>query len=594
MKKILLIIIYLLSLWGFFGCTPQKQVFKTDNQKIPVTNLRFNDAEDKVQFLIISDRTGGMQPGVFRKASSKINQLQPQFILSVGDLIDGYTYDSLLLNQQWKEFDEIVENNFDMPFFYVPGNHDISNKWMEEEWKKRLGQPYYHFIYKDILFLSLHTEDNGEYGISEAQANYFAEVLEKNQEVRWTFLLMHRPLWDYGDQGGYEHIEKALQGRKYTLFSGHHHHYLYAEKAENKHFILGTTGGGSHLRGKEFGEFHHVTWVTFEKEEPEIINIAIDGLVEKDIVNKQNYELVQTLRMGNFFKINPTVSTQKEVEKITTKITFYNPAQEPLYISANLPSYEDVKFYPTNINLKIAPKDSLVQEISLKAQQGTFDLSKLPILNLECYGRYGTGEQILKLPTRKEWVIDWYKSTIPSPKITLDGLLSEWDTTNFIHINHPGYLRQGWDWHGINDGLMTFQVAEDLENINIASVIYDKDFVYDIDKRCDKFYLYFENAQGKRFKSVIIPPTKENEQLKRLQEIKGLQTKITKFEGGLFLEASINKKQLEITKRDHNFRFNIGFMDHDNIQNTKPSEIFWKPVWDSAQTFDHSGIFLLQ
>lgn len=40
--------------------------------------------------------------------------------------ISGYTEDIDVLNSQWDEFDGVV-GNLEMPFFYVPGNHDISN-----------------------------------------------------------------------------------------------------------------------------------------------------------------------------------------------------------------------------------------------------------------------------------------------------------------------------------------------------------------------------------------------------------------------------------------------------------------------------------
>ena len=40
-----------------------------------------------------------------------------------------------------------------MPFFYLPGNHDITNQVMAKEWEKRYGRRYYDFIYKNTLFI---------------------------------------------------------------------------------------------------------------------------------------------------------------------------------------------------------------------------------------------------------------------------------------------------------------------------------------------------------------------------------------------------------------------------------------------------------
>ncbi len=44
-----------------------------------------------------------------------------------------------------------------MPFFYVPGNHDIAGEASAQVWKERFGPAYYHFIYRDVLFLCLNS-----------------------------------------------------------------------------------------------------------------------------------------------------------------------------------------------------------------------------------------------------------------------------------------------------------------------------------------------------------------------------------------------------------------------------------------------------
>ena len=43
-------------------------------------------------------------------------------------------------------------NSLPMPFFYVQGNHDISNPWMEMEWKSRFGRSHYYFTHNNVLF----------------------------------------------------------------------------------------------------------------------------------------------------------------------------------------------------------------------------------------------------------------------------------------------------------------------------------------------------------------------------------------------------------------------------------------------------------
>lgn len=109
--------------------SPQKIKIDTSSfadGKLPITNKPLNDAPDKLQFAIVSDLNGGEIPGVFSAAKNKLNALQPAMVLSVGDLIDGYTNDSTLVKKEWKQFDSMVDS-LEMPFFYVSGNHDVSN-----------------------------------------------------------------------------------------------------------------------------------------------------------------------------------------------------------------------------------------------------------------------------------------------------------------------------------------------------------------------------------------------------------------------------------------------------------------------------------
>ncbi len=280
-----IIAVLLLTLQVNISCSRQKPAnvdLRWD--QLPVTNTHFNDDTNKLQFAIISDLWGGYRYGVFEDAVAKIELLQPQFVMSVGDLIDGATYDSVLLNKQWTEFTGLV-NTLSMPFFYVPGNHDIANAWMEKEWKRRFGQSYYYFLRKNVLFLCLNTQDGGSSSIGEEQIAFFRKVIADNPDVTWTFIFMHRPVWlnEIGEEDGLEKIEEALTGKNYTVFSGHQHTYFFRIKNGNKHFVLGSTGGGSDLRGEEFGEFDHITLVTLNKmEPPKIINLKLDGMVKEE------------------------------------------------------------------------------------------------------------------------------------------------------------------------------------------------------------------------------------------------------------------------------------------------------------------------
>lgn len=69
----------------------------------PWTEPGFLNDPNNFQFAIVADLTGGHRSGVFEDAVKKINLMQPEFVLSVGDLIEGYTEDRDTIDEQWAE-----------------------------------------------------------------------------------------------------------------------------------------------------------------------------------------------------------------------------------------------------------------------------------------------------------------------------------------------------------------------------------------------------------------------------------------------------------------------------------------------------------
>ena len=165
--------------------------------KKPWTHEKFNASRDKFTFVIIPDRTGSERPGVFEEAIKKANMFNPDFIVTVGDLIQGPTdikkQSPAHLREQWRELAAFTEKS-KAPFFYIVGNHDISrtrkgfpraNEDSSMVWKEFAGEnTYYSFIYKNVLFLCLNIMEGRDsrvpqIGITDQQAAWAVDVLEK-------------------------------------------------------------------------------------------------------------------------------------------------------------------------------------------------------------------------------------------------------------------------------------------------------------------------------------------------------------------------------------------------------------------------------
>ena len=264
---------------------------------VPWSSLAANDAAENFHFVVVSDRTGGARPGVFASAIPKVNVLEPAFVVSVGDLIEGYTEDQAQIDGEWDEFEGFIEQ-LEVPFFYAAGNHDMSNAAMAQTWQARFGPSFYRFVYKDVLFLVLNSELFGMVSKPDTpvpgpwtQAEQLAFVERTLAEVpdpRWTIVIVHQPLWDYasGVRGDWPKVEAMLADRDYTVFAGHFHHYVKAVRQDRNYITLATTGGGSSLRGNLYGEFDHVALVTMTADGPRIANLMLDGIHDEDLVTE--------------------------------------------------------------------------------------------------------------------------------------------------------------------------------------------------------------------------------------------------------------------------------------------------------------------
>jgi len=313
--------------------------FEIDPHSTPYTHLDFKNDADEFQFAIVSDSSGGGRAGVLQAALEMVNRLQPEFVVSLGDLVEGYTdasgapADEATYRDWWREIDQHTEQ-LEMPFFFIAGNHDLNNPASVTVWRERFGgdRQYYHFRYKDVLFLMLSTEDPpndtdallendpehakvhddayhaikeaiaegagpdrvlsllepieeylGTVNISEEQIDYFRGVLEANADVRWTFVMMHAPAWI--NPSGQELDRPTSPRSKHcsptsprpcsrpipTSTS--------TTKRYGRDYITIAMTGAMNM--PRHGAIDHIVWVTMTDDGPKISNLLLNGILDK-------------------------------------------------------------------------------------------------------------------------------------------------------------------------------------------------------------------------------------------------------------------------------------------------------------------------
>ena len=308
------------------GMASEASQFAYEAQRLtgakPWTGKAFQNQPGQFQFVIIGDRTGGANVlKTFQLAMPQINLLQPEFVINVGDLIEGYSDQAAELNAEWNEADSDL-NVLEMPFFRTAGNHDISNETAKKVWLDRYGATYYYFVYKNALFIVLDTEysrpapppgmkekielynrlqtedpaaaqamlaefmsdESVVAGLSapaefdEKQLAWLRQTLADHPDVRWTFLFMHEPCWEKPSDT-FKQIQAALTGRKHTMFAGHLHYYDYDNIDGHEYITMGPAGASFHHEGP--GNVDHIMWVTLDDAGPQMGNIALKGIFDR-------------------------------------------------------------------------------------------------------------------------------------------------------------------------------------------------------------------------------------------------------------------------------------------------------------------------
>lgn len=572
MKHIRIHILFLIGLWVSnysFSQEYTKHILAKDNPK--------------VRFAILADRTGGEERGVFNKVIEQINTLSPDFVVSIGDVIDGYTTDESYLNGLWSEFDSL-KKAIQVPFYIAPGNHDVSNPWMEKQWKKRFGCTYQALEVNDDLLLFLNTDDGGASCISQQQVDYFRRSLNEYKKNGWIYLFMHRPLWKYGEKGGCEKIEELLlQKKNVIVFSGHEHHYVMNNRNGRKYYMLSTSGGGNNLRSNSLGEFHHFFFVTMDKEEPKVSNILLNGIMSERVVNELNEKTVSVMRNENWFQVKPTLLQDNKQQRVSTQLLLNNDATVSVRIKGKLPFDSLMQFVPSKIDTVIPAQSKATIALSMLNNSGV-DLLCTPInISLEACAKVEKDAPEIVTHVNKEWVFDVVRMLQNNAK------------PDWIDVR-PGYIKEDWDWKGDHDGRFRFSFSADKRNLILEIDANDDCLILDSEdprKLQDKFFVKIASAEGEQLNNAmqiicIDGNVFVDDKFQKLTKIKGT---VSHSEGKLNAKLIIPKSLLG--NEYHRIRLNVGFMDHDNKLNTKPSVLWWNTLWQTEQENNHSGIFLL-
>lgn len=315
--------------------------------------LALPQEKEMFTFVVFGDRTGGPPEGieVLKQAVEDTNLLEPDLVMTVGDLVQGYnnTREWLPQMRQYKSvMDELL-----CPWFPVAGNHDIywrgpnrPDRHHEKNYEQHFGPLWYALEHKNCWFIALFSDEgNPQTGeksfevpelqrMSDEQFSWLKQVLAEAEDADHVFLFLHHPRWlggRYGDDWQKVHQALVDAGNVRAVFAGHIHRMRYDGPHDNIEYVtLATVGGGNSEISAEAGFLHHFNVVTVRKQQIALASIPVGEVMDvREVTGTVSEEVQQIAGTPPRFPVRPQVTIEGQTTE-PTMVELFNPSSQPV------------------------------------------------------------------------------------------------------------------------------------------------------------------------------------------------------------------------------------------------------------------------
>jgi Icc protein len=200
-------------------------------------------------FVLLGDRTGEAQPGVWEQVWKAAAARKPAFFLGVGDTIQGENDATAVA--EWQQAKQTLAPYRRFPLYLAPGNHDVWSAASESLFQKYTGRPlHYGFDYGAAHFTIL--DNSRSDALSAGELTFLESDLQRHAAQPLKFIVSHRPSWILDATLRNTLSPFQLLARKYGVkyvIAGHVHQILHVD-LDGVTYLCAPSAGG-HLRASE-------------------------------------------------------------------------------------------------------------------------------------------------------------------------------------------------------------------------------------------------------------------------------------------------------------------------------------------------------
>lgn len=360
--------------------------------------------EDVFQFVVYGDRTGGVPAGlkVLEQAVRDTNLLDPDLVMTVGDLIQGYNTTKEWMPQM-REYKAIM-NGLKMRWFPVAGNHDVY--WRgpgetpaghhEASYEQHFGPLWYSFGHKHAGFIVLYSDEGDPetneksfsvgrlQRMSDQQLKFLEQALQQLADKQHVFLFLHHPRWIGGGyQGGnWEKVHQMLKkaGNVSAVFAGHIHHMRFDGPRDGiAYYTLATTGGHLSAEIPDAGYLHHLNVVTVRPNSYTVAALPIGSVIdpkEFDAEFLQQLELARSIRPRvTEGAIELTIDGAAEGELV---VQLSNPSEYAIEGTASIDGGSQWVSSLDHHHFKLPPGGQATMPVRLERSAGSIEQLQVP------------------------------------------------------------------------------------------------------------------------------------------------------------------------------------------------------------------------